>query len=127
MYDLHLILDDAPGALARLGDALGLAGVSLEGGGVFTAGSQAHAHFLVQDGARAKAAAEAAGLHVVGIREVLVRRLKQDQPGQLGAIAGALGKAGVNIVTQYSDHANQLILVVDDPERAAAVTADWAA
>jgi hypothetical protein len=47
-------------------------------------------------------------------------------PGQLGAIAAALAGAGVNIITQYSDHSNQLILVVDDAAKADSVTADWA-
>lgn len=126
MYDLHVLLPDEPGALARLGRALGGAGVSLEGGGVFTAAEGGHAHFLVEDGARARQAAEAAGLQVLDVSEVLMRRLDQERPGELGRIAAALGEAGVNILTQYSDHANRLILVVDDSEKGAAATASWA-
>lgn len=126
MYDIHVRLEDAPGALARFGAAMGECGVSLEGGGVFTFEGQGHAHFLVRDGERARAAAERAGLDIVAVREVVVRRLKQDIPGQLGAIAAALAGAGVNIITQYSDHDNQLILVVDDPAKADSATAEWA-
>jgi len=126
MYDLHVLLPDEPGALARLGRALGGAGVSLEGGGVFTAEGGGHAHFLVEDGARARQAAEAAGLQILDLSEVLVRRLDQERTGELGRIAAALGEAGVNILTQYSDHANRLILVVDDPEKGAAATMAWA-
>ncbi|MBA2467537.1 MAG: amino acid-binding protein [Sphingomonas sp.] len=126
MFDLHVLLDNRPGELARFGQAMGSAEVSLEGGGVFTLGGEGHAHFLVDDGERARAAAQAAGLEVVAVREVLVRRLKQEQPGQLGAIATALARAGINIITQYSDHANQLILVVDDLAQATEATADWA-
>ena len=125
MFDIELILDPVPGELARFGRAMGAAGISLEGGGVFTVEGKAHAHFLVEDGDAARAAAEAAALTVVAVRKVLVRRLHQQQAGQLGAIAGALCGAGINIVTQYSDHSNQLILVVDDPVRAAEVTAGW--
>lgn len=125
MFDLHLLLDDAPGALGRFGSAMGSAGLSVEGGGVFTIDGIGHAHFLFEDGASARAAAEGAGLQVVAVTPVLVRRLKQDQPGQLGAIGSALADAGVNVITQYSDHSNQLILVTDDLERARA-TADWA-
>ncbi|MGE0180299.1 MAG: amino acid-binding protein, partial [Sphingomonas sp.] len=66
------------------------------------------------------------GLKVIAVREVLVRRLDQERPGELGRIAAAIGAAGVNIVTMYSDHANQLILVTDDPQKAASVTRDWA-
>ena len=112
--------------LARFGEALGSAGVGLEGGGVFVMGGAGHAHFLVGDGERARVAAQEAGLEVVAVREVLVRRLNQGTPGELGRIAGALGEACVNIITQYSDHENRLILVTDDPRMAASATKAWA-
>ena len=126
MFDVSIELPDRPGALARFGEVLGAADVSLEGGGVFTVGGVGHTHFLVEDGEAARAALEHAGLGVATVRPVLIRRLKQEVPGQLGAIARALGDAGVNIETQYSDHANRLILVVDDMQTAERVTSDWA-
>lgn len=126
MYDIHVLLPHEPGMLARFGEALGSAGVSLEGGGVFVMGGDGHAHFLVADGERARVAAQAAGLEVLGVREALVRKLDQERPGELGRIAGALGAAGVNILTMYSDHANQLILIVDDPAKGAEATKSWA-
>lgn len=126
MYDIHVLLPDEPGMLARFGEALGSAGVSLEGGGVFVMGGAGHAHFLVGDGERARVAAQEAGLEVVAVREVLVRRLDQGKPGELGRIAAALGQAGINIITQYSDHENRLILVTDDARKAASVTKEWA-
>ena len=92
---------------------------------MFTLGGAGHAHFLVEDGAAAAWAAEQGGLEVVAVREVLVRRLKQELPGQLGAICSALGEASVNIITLYSDHANQLILVTDNIDKARRVTAEW--
>ena len=127
MYDIAIALPGQPGSLTRFGEALGAAGVSLEGGGVFTVDGVGHAHFLVENGNAARAALEQAGLGAATVRPVLIRRLKQDVPGQLGAIARALGDAGVNIETQYSDHANRLILVVDDIETAERVTTEWAA
>jgi hypothetical protein len=127
MFDVSIELPGQPGYLARFGEALGAAGVSLEGGGVFTVDVVGHAHFLVEDGEAARAALDQAGLGAATVRPVLIRRLKQEVPGQLGAIARALGDAGVNIETQYSDHANRLILVVDDMETAERVTSDWAA
>ena len=126
MYDLALRLADRPGELAKFGEAAGRAGLSVEGGGVFTVGGEAIGNFLFEDGEAAKRAAEAAGIDVVAVRRILVRRLKQDQPGQLGAIGRALADANVNIETQYSDHSNQLILVVNDYDKAAAATAQWA-
>lgn len=91
MYDIHVMLPDNPGTLGQFGSLMGRAGVSLEGGGMFTLGGAGHAHFLVEDGAAAARAAEQGGLEVVAVREVLVRRLKQEVPGQLGAICSALG------------------------------------
>ncbi|WP_404837427.1 amino acid-binding protein [Aeromonas media] len=125
MYDIHVMLPDNPGTLGLFGRLMGRAGVSLEGGGMFTLGDAGHAHFPVEDGAAAARAAEQGGLEVVAVRKVLVRRLKQEMPGQLGAICSALGEASVNIITLYSDHANQLILVTDDIDKARRVTAEW--
>ena len=127
MFDVSIELPHQPGSLARFGEALGAAGVSLEGGGVFTVNGMGHAHFLVEDGDAAQAALASAGLGTAIVRPVLIRRLKQEVPGQLGAIAAALGEGGVNIETQYSDHANRLILVVDDMEAARSLTSEWAA
>ncbi|MDP9422482.1 MAG: amino acid-binding protein [Pseudomonadota bacterium] len=127
MHDIAIKLPGQPGSLARFGEALGAAGVSLEGGGVFTVDGVGHAHFLVEDGEAARAALEQAGLGTATVRPVLIRRLKQEVPGQLGSIARALADAGVNIETQYSDHDNRLILVIDDLETAERVTNDWAA
>lgn len=127
MYDICIRLENRPGALADFGEALGRAGVGLEGGGAFTVGVAGWAHFLVADGEAARAAAEAAGLDVRAVRPVLIRRLNQGRPGELGVIARALAEAGVNIETQYSDHDNRLILVVDDPAAGARATEGWAA
>jgi len=111
--DLAVRLPDRPGALAELGDRLGKAGVSLEGGGGFAG----VVHFLVSDPDRAVEALR--DLEPV-VRDVIALRLDQETPGQLGAVARKLGDAGVNIECVYSDHDHQLILVVDDAAKARA-------
>ncbi len=125
MEDLSILLEDRCGALAEMGEALGRAGVSIEGGGVFVVEGEGAAHFLFADGAAAQAALEAAGIRVLARREVLVQRLKQEEPGQLGKIARRMADAGVNIEVMYSDHEHQLILVVDDIARGRAVSEAW--
>jgi hypothetical protein len=54
--DLGVALEDRPGALAEMGEALGRAGVSIEGGGVFVTHGVGIAHFLFADGAAAREA-----------------------------------------------------------------------
>jgi hypothetical protein len=84
-------------------------------------------HFLFEDGEAAKKALENVGIEVLEVREVLVQKLRQDIPGQLGKIARRMADAGVNIEVVYSDHANQLCLVVDDFEKGKAVSDAWQA
>lgn len=121
MKDLAIALENRPGALAEMGEALGAAGVSVEGGGAFAG----IAHFLFADARAARAALDAARIRVVEERDVLVQKLRQDEPGQLGKIARRMAEAGVNIEVQYSDHDHNLILVVDDMERGRAVSEAW--
>ena len=125
MKDLAIMLEDRPGALAEMGEVLGRAGVSVEGGGAWVVDGRGVAHFLFADGTAARRALEAAGIRVLAERDVLVQRLRQDVPGQLGLLARRMAEAGVNIEVLYSDHDHQLILVVDDPARGREVSAAW--
>jgi len=125
MRDLAIALENRPGALAEMGEALGRAGVSIEGGGAWVVDRRGIAHFLFVDGTAARTALEAAGIRVLEDREVLVQRLKQDVPGQLGLLTRRMADAGVNIEVLYSDHNHQLILVVDDIARGREVSEAW--
>lgn len=125
MKDLAIALENRPGALAEMGEALGKAGVSIEGGGAWVVGDAGVAHFLFADGFAARSALETAGIRVVAERDVVVQRLKQGVPGQLGALTRRMAEAGVNIEVLYSDHDHQLVLVVDDLTRAREVAEAW--
>src|SRR5579885_2823835 len=103
LKNLTIALENRPGALAEMGEVLGRAGVSIEGGGVFVVNGQGVANFLFSDAAAARAALECAGIRVLGDREVLVQRLRQGEPSQLGSLARRMAEAGVNIEVQYSD------------------------
>ncbi|MFM8900935.1 MAG: amino acid-binding protein [Burkholderiales bacterium] len=125
MRDFSVKLENRPGALADMGEALGRAGVSIEGGGAWIVDGHGAAHFLFADGNAARQALQAAGIEVVADREVIVQRLKQAVPGQLGMLTRRMAQAGVNIEVLYSDHDHQLILVVDDIVRGRAVSEAW--
>src|SRR5215213_9135808 len=127
MFDVAIKLENRPGEMARMGEALGAAGVSVDGGGGWVVNGEGHMHFLFEDGKAARKALENAGIEVTDVREVLVQKLRQDVPGQLGKIARRMAEAGVNIEVIYSDHANQLILVVDDFEKGKDVSEAWKA
>src|SRR4029077_15707339 len=125
MKDLTIALENRPGALADMGEALGRAGVSVEGGGAWVVGGQGVAHFLFADGAAARPALEAAGIQVLAEQEVLVQRLKQDVPGQLGLRARERPAAGLNIKVLYSDNDHQLFFVVAALARGRGVAEAW--
>jgi len=78
-----------------MGEALGHAGVSVEGAGP---GSLAAPESPISSSRTRgrRAALEAAGIRVIAERDVIVQRLKQDVPGQLG-YSPADGRGRVNI------------------------------
>jgi hypothetical protein len=123
--DLAIALENRPGALAEMGEALGKAGVSVEGGGAWVVDGKGVAHFLFKDGPAARRALEAKGIKVMAERDVVVQRLKQAVPGQLGQLARRMADAGINIEVMYSDHDNQLILVTNNTDKARMVAKAW--
>jgi hypothetical protein len=125
VFDLEIEFGGRADGLAVMGEALGRAGISVEGGGMFTVDGRVIAHFLVEDGQAAERALTAAGIGVRAVREVLARRLDQEVPGQLGAITRAVTAAGPRIDTLYSDHDHRLILLTSDQAVAARATSVW--
>ncbi len=125
MKDLAIRLTNKPGVLADMGEILGKAGISLEGGGVFVYNGEGIAHFLVEDAEKGKQALIENDIEVIEVNDVLIQKLKQDVPGQLGKICRLLQQNNVNILVQYSDHYNQLVLVVDDHEKGLKISKDW--
>ena len=125
MKDIEILLENKPGTLALMGETLGKNKISLEGGGVFNNGEFSIAHFLVEEPERASEVLAQVNIKVVRISEVIIQKLRQDVPGQLGLFCRKLADANVNILVQYSDHSNQLIVVVDDQEKGQQVSAEW--
>ena len=125
MKDLEIVLRNKIGELALLGETLGKNGISLEGGGVFYNGEFSIAHFLVEEAERASEILEEKGIKVLKVNEVIIQKLRQDVAGQLGMFCRKLAEANVNILTQYSDHSNQLVIVPDNYEKAKKVSEEW--
>lgn len=125
MKDLEIILSNKAGQLALMGETLGKNKISLEGGGVFEMGDISIAHFLVDEADRAKEVLAQVGITVSKINEVIIQKLRQDVPGQLGLFCRRLAEGDINILVQYSDHSNQLIIVPDKYDKAKEISETW--
>ncbi len=117
--NLTVSLEDRPGQLAMLGEALGKAKVNLMGSCAFTVAGRGTIHLLVDDKtvAAAKKALQGAGAWVQGERDVLVKKVA-DRPGALGKMARKLADAGVNIDLVYLATDTRVVLGVSDMEKA---------
>jgi hypothetical protein len=111
--DLTIYLGNNPGALAKVGEALGKAGVNIEGICGVTVGGKGVIHVLVADAAKARRALEANHVDVGGEAEVLVLDI-EDRPGTLGNVARRLANAGVNLQLAYMATSTRLVIGSDD-------------
>ncbi len=114
--NLTVTMEDRPGMLAQLGEALGAAGVNIKGGCAVTSEGEGWVHILVDDAAAARAAVEGAGMSVSSEREVMVVDA-EDRPGALGAAARKFAEAGVNVELFYVSTGMKLVFGVDDAEK----------
>jgi hypothetical protein len=123
MKDLTVSLEDRPGTLAALGEALGGGGVNIEGLCAVTHEGRGIIHILVQDEAKARSAIEQAGIKVEGESEPMVSELPQDgvdRPGTLGDMARKVADAGVNVQVVYLATKNRAVIVTSDNAKAKA-------
>jgi hypothetical protein len=113
-------LDNRPGAMATLAEALASRGVDLRaigGGGI---GESGHVIMTTADDATTKAVLEEGGYTFIEGESILAE--VDDKPGGMARIARALADAGVNIyghlfLGRWGDRA-MFAFVVDNPEQA---------
>ena len=120
--DLAVSVADQPGGLADVGEALGDAGINIEGLCGVGLGDRGVIHILVEDGAAARAALEGAGLNVESEAQAIVSAIPGDvrTPGTLGKMARAVAEAGVNMRAVYLATDNRAVAVTDDNAKALA-------
>ena len=118
--DLTVILEDRPGTLADVGEALGKAGINIEGLCGFPSEGKGVLHLLVEDESTARRALEEAGLQVHSERQVLILDV-EDRPGEFGSICRRIANAGINIDLVYLATNTRLVVGTDDLDKARAV------
>jgi hypothetical protein len=114
--DLTVILEDRPGTLADMGEALGRAGINIDGMCGFPSEGKGVMHVLVEDAAGARSALEGAGIEVGAEREVLVVEV-DDRPGAFGDIARKIANEGVNFDLVYMATSTRLVVGTNDLEK----------
>jgi hypothetical protein len=108
--------EDRPGINASVAEALGNAGINIQG--TFGSGRLGEIHILVDDVGAARQALEGTG-YTLEERDALVIQL-EDSPGAWGAVARRLADAGVNIDFNYLATGTRMVVGPDDIEKARA-------
>jgi hypothetical protein len=114
--DLTITVEDRPGGLASIGEALGAAGINIEGLLGIGLEGRGIIHVCVQDGAAARSALEGAGIKVEGEADAILGPPVQgaDQPGTMGVMARQIADAGVNVRAVYLATNSRAVMVTDD-------------
>jgi hypothetical protein len=115
--DLTVRLEDRPGTLASACQALGAAGVNIDGICAYPAGTAGQVHLLVEDAAGARRALVDARQEVVADRDVIVTEV-EDRPGAAGELLRRIADAGVNLELVYLATGTRLVIGADDLEKA---------
>lgn len=116
--DLRIEAANRPGQLAAIGEALGTAGVNIDGFSATVDGDRGFLHLLVGDAGAARQALAGAGFEVNAETQAIVLDDVDDRPGYLGELARKLAGAGVNIVSAYLATNTRVVFCVDDAARA---------
>jgi hypothetical protein len=114
--DILVRLEDRPGELARVGEALGDAGINIEGLMAFAREGRGFAHVLVDDDEAAGHALRTAGLTIETVSDVMVMPIRGevDRPGLLGKQTRRVADAGVNLGFVYLATGNRVVIGADD-------------
>ena len=115
--DLTVVFEDRPGTIADLGEALGEAGINIDGMCGFPCEGKGILHILVDDASGARRALEAIGFKVTSEREVFLLETEY-RPGMLGEVSRKIANAGVNVDLLYKATKTKLVIGADDLEKA---------
>jgi hypothetical protein len=114
--DLTIEVEDKPGSLASIGEALGGSGINIEG--LLGVGMEGRGivHLCVQDGAAARKALEDAGMSVTDESDAILGDAVAgaSDPGVMGMMARQIADAGINVKAAYIATGNRVVMVTDN-------------
>jgi hypothetical protein len=113
--DLVIDVENTPGALAGVADAISDAGVNIAAATCVGPGDRAELHILVPHGEAAKHALAISHVAVTGEREVVVLDV-EDRPGVLADLTHRIAEAGVNLDLIYVATRNRIVFGAEDIE-----------
>jgi hypothetical protein len=126
LKDLTIELEEKVGSVASAAEALGKAGVNIEGFCGFVVGGKGIGHLLVADAGKARQALQAAGARVTAEQDALVLNIP-DRPGELGKLTRKIADAGVNLNTVYLATNTRIVIGARDIDKARAAAGESAA
>jgi hypothetical protein len=126
LKDLTIELDEKAGTVAAAAEALGKAGVNIEGICGFVVGGKGVGHVLVADAGKARQALQSAGARVTGEQDALVLDI-EDKPGSLGKLTRKIADAGVSLNAVYLATKTRVVIGARDLEKARAAAGEGAA
>jgi len=126
LKDLTIELDEKVGSVASAAEALGKAGVNIEGICGFVVGGKGVGHLLVADTSKTREALQTAGARVTGEQDALVLEI-EDRPGALGKLTRKIADAGVNLNAVYLATKTRVVIGARDIEKARAAAGEGAA
>src|SRR5207302_8370853 len=124
--DLTIELDEKVGSVATAAEALGKAGVNIEGICGFVLGDKGVGHVLVADPTKARQALQSAGARVTGEQDALVLEI-EDKPGALGKLTRKIADAGVSLNAVYLATKTRIVIGARDLEKARGAVGEGAA
>src|SRR6476660_9820313 len=114
--DLRIEVEDKPGSLASIGEALGGSGINIEGLFGASVDGRGLIHLCVKDGPGARKALEGAGISVADEADAILGDAVAgaSDPGTMGMMARQIANAGINIKATYIATGNRVVMVTDD-------------
>jgi len=118
--DFVISVEDRPGGLASIGEALGNAGINIEGVCGLGFEGRGLIHICVTDAAGTRQALEAAGLKVEGEADAILTEPVPGatRSGTLGSMTRRIADAGVNVRALYLATGDRGVVVTDDNAKA---------